>query len=39
MSVLNCNFSKEQSMVPEDDGMIETTILREHTLLLAKVTV
>jgi len=23
-SVLNCNFSKEQSMLPEDDRMIET---------------
>jgi len=22
--VLNCNFSKEQSMLPEDDSMIET---------------
>jgi len=22
--VLNCNFSKEQSMLPEDDRMIET---------------
>jgi len=24
LSVLNCNFSKEQSMLPEDDRMIET---------------
>jgi len=24
MSVLNCNFSREQSMLPEDDRMIET---------------
>jgi len=24
MSVLNYNFNKEQSMLPEDDGMIET---------------
>jgi len=24
MSVLNCNFSVEQSMLPEDDRMIET---------------
>jgi len=24
VNVLNCNFSKEQSMVPEDDRMIET---------------
>jgi len=24
VSVLNCNFSKEQSMLPEDDRMIET---------------
>jgi len=24
LSVLNCNFSKEQSMIPDDDGMIET---------------
>ena len=24
MSVLNCNFRKEQSMHPEDDRMIET---------------
>jgi len=24
LSVLNCNFSKEQSMLPEDDSMIET---------------
>ena len=24
MSVLNCNFSKEQSMLPEGDRMIET---------------
>ena len=24
MSVLNCNFSKEQSVLPEDDRMIET---------------
>jgi len=23
-SVLNCKFSKEQSMLPEDDRMIET---------------
>ena len=24
LSVLNCKFSKEQSMLPEDDRMIET---------------
>ena len=24
LSVLNCNFSKEQSMLPKDDRMIET---------------
>ena len=24
LSVLNCNFSKEQSVLPEDDRMIET---------------
>ena len=24
LNVLNCNFSKEQSMLPEDDRMIET---------------
>jgi len=24
VSVLSCNFSKEQSMLPEDDCMIET---------------
>ena len=24
LSVLNCNFSKEQSTLPEDDRMIET---------------
>jgi len=24
LRVLNCNFSKEQSMFPEDDRMIET---------------
>jgi len=24
VSVLNCNFSREQSMLPEDDRMIET---------------
>ena len=24
MSVLNCNFCKEQSMLPEDDRVIET---------------
>jgi len=24
LGVLNCNFSKEQSMLPEDDRMIET---------------
>ena len=24
LSVLNCNFSKEQSMLPEDDRAIET---------------
>ena len=24
VSVLNCNFSKEQSIIPEDDCMIET---------------
>jgi len=24
LSVLNCSFSKEQSMLPEDDRMIET---------------
>jgi len=24
LSVLNCNFSKEQSMLPEDDRMTET---------------
>jgi len=24
VSVLNCNFSKEQSMLPEDDSMIKT---------------
>jgi len=24
ISVLNCNFSKEQSMLPEDDRIIET---------------
>jgi len=24
VSVLNCNFSKEQSMFPEDDHMIKT---------------
>ena len=24
LSVLNCNFSKKQSMFPEDDRMIET---------------
>ena len=25
-TVLNCNFSKEQSMLPEDDRMIETCL-------------
>ena len=24
LSVLNCNFSKEQSVLPEDDRMFET---------------
>jgi len=24
LSVLNCNFSKEQSVLPEDDRLIET---------------
>jgi len=24
LSVSNCNFSKEQSMLPEDDRMVET---------------